>query len=392
MNGSGAEGGPGEKPAGAGGKPAGNRKNNPSGQAFRRHHLLGFYTMFVLGIAVILVVSLLIGVSILFVLFTSGLVVPERGNPLPVLLLIALPSILISLVLITGFGRNAIRPLNDLSKGLNEVASGNFSVRLNEQVLGQYSETSRNFNQMAQELENIELLREDFIMNVSHEFKTPLSSIQGYATLLQDPCLEEAERAEYLEAILSATRSLSNLSSNILELSNLETQTSELPREEYSLDEQLRQVIVLLEPVCSKKELTLDIELDAADILANQDLLETVWINLLGNAIKFTEDGGSIAVRMRRLAEQGEVGKTAAGPASPPAGGVEVSIIDTGCGMEERELSRIFDKFYQADRSHKAEGNGLGLSLVSTIIAKHNGSIKVESTPGKGTRFTICLP
>ncbi|MCL2749750.1 MAG: HAMP domain-containing histidine kinase, partial [Coriobacteriia bacterium] len=284
------------------------------------------------------------------------------------------------------FGRNAIKPLNDLSKGLNEVASGNFTVRLNEQTLGQYSETSRNFNQMARELESIEMLREDFILNVSHEFKTPLSAIQGYATLLQDPDLGEAEKAEYLDGIFSATRSLSNLSSNILELSNLETQASELSKEEYSLDEQLRQVIVMLEPACSKKGLELEVDLDTVDIIANQDLLETVWINLLGNAIKFTEEGGSVTVRMRCLDKQ-----TGAARASSPASKVEVSIADTGCGIEEKELSRIFDKFYQTDQSHKSEGNGLGLALVNTIIAKHNGSIEVQSTPGKGSCFRVHL-
>jgi len=230
---------------------------------------------------------------------------------------------------------------------------------------------------MAQELENIELLREDFIVNVSHEFKTPLSSIQGYATLLQDPDLSEAEKGEYLDAIFSATRSLSNLSSNILELSNLETQTAELPKEAFSLDEQIRQVIVILEPVCSKKKLELDIDLEEIDIVANQDLIETVWINLIGNAIKFTEDGGRIAVRLQLLENQSQA---------------QVTITDTGCGMSEQELLRIFDKFYQAESSHKSEGNGLGLALVNTIIAKHNGDIAVESVPGQGTSFTVILP
>jgi len=353
--------------------------------------------MFVVAVAIILVLSLLIGAIILYLLFSTGLiepggehsafyasiefsnthVEPERGNPFPFIVMIALPSIFITLLLFLVFGRTAIKPLNALSKGLGEIASGDFSVRLNEQALGQYGETNQNFNRMAQELENIELLREDFIVNVSHEFKTPLSSIQGYATLLQDPDLGESERREYLDAIFGATRSLSNLSSNILELSNLETQTAELPKQTFSLDEQIRQVIVILEPVCSEKKLELDIDLEEIDIVANQDLLMEVWINLIGNAIKFTEEGGSIAVRLLLLNKQGQA---------------QVTIADTGCGMNEKELLHIFDKFYQAESSHKSEGNGLGLALVNTIIAKHNGNILVESSPGQGTSFSVSLP
>jgi signal transduction histidine kinase len=165
------------------------------------------------------------------------------------------------------------------------------------------------------------------------------------------------------------------MSSNILELSNLETQTAQPMHDQFSLDEQLRQVMVVLAPLCSEKELELDIVLEDTTIVASQELLETVWLNVLGNAIKFSEPGGMLSVRLQL---EGDVAK--------------VSISDTGCGMSEEELPYIFDKFYQADSSHKSEGSGLGLALVGAIINKHSGSIEVTSVLGKGSTFTVALP
>lgn len=341
----------------------------------------GFYPMFVLTVAGILVLSAALGGALLWLMYNAGLLEGERHNPLPILILVGLPSLSIGLLLVSVFGRAAVRPITKLSEGLNQVASGNFSVRLDKDDRGQFGIVNQNFNQMAEELESIEMLREDFIVNVSHEFKSPLSSIQGYATLLQDATLSESERAEYLEAIFSATRSLSNMSSNILELSNLNTHMADLPREEFSLDEQIRQAIVMLEPIISEKGIALDIELENTDIAANPELLETVWINVLGNAIKFTEPSGSIAVRLKIL--DGKAGQGTQ---------VEAVFTDTGCGMNEEELAHIFDKFYQADSSHKAEGNGLGLALASTIVQKHGGTIDVTSTLGEGSTFRVRLP
>lgn len=336
----------------------------------------GFYPMFVLVVAVILVFSLFIGTSFMGILFTTGALETPKGHPFLFLLIIAIPSVVIGLIVSLVFGKKAVEPLEELSEGLNKVASGDFSVRLREnRRRGPYGEVNKNFNQMVAELASIEMLRDDFIVNVSHEYKSPLSSIQGYATLLQDSGLNENERRECLDAIMSATRSLSNMSSNILVLSNLETQTTELLTEEFSLDEQLRQVIVMLEPLSSEKGIELDVELEDAVTQANPELLEMVWINLMGNAIKFTDEGGRISVRLDTNGTH-----------------VAVAITDTGCGMDKKELTRVFDKFYQADNSHGTEGNGLGLALSHAIVKRHAGSIEAASEPKKGSTFTVRLP
>lgn len=341
----------------------------------KRKHVWGFYPMFVLIVAAILILSIFIGSAFIYLAFSLGLIDASNHSPFPLLILIALPSLIIGLLFAIGFGQKAVKPINNLSDALKKVAEGDFSVRLNEDMRGNYGEVSQNFNLMAQELSSIEMLRSDFITNVSHEFKSPLSSIQGYATLLQDQNLEESERQEYLDAIFSATRTLSNMSSNILDLSNLETQTTEIMKKKFSLDEQIRHVIVMFDPLGMDKEIGLDIDLEDVDIEANPELLETVWINIFGNALKFSEQGGEIIVRLNRIEDE-----------------ACVSFEDIGCGMSEEEVARIFDKFYQADGSHKTEGSGLGLALADTIVRQHGGRIEVSSTPGKGSTFVVLLP
>lgn len=284
-------------------------------------------------------------------------------------------SIVIGMVLFRVAGKRPLELILEISRATQEVAKGNFNIELNENIPAvEIREMAHNFNVMARELAGTEILRNDFIENVSHEFKTPLSAIEGYATLLQRKGLSEEKRTEYTQRILFNTRRLSTLTGNILLLSRLEHQEIEIQKEWFSLDEQLREVLLLLEPQWSEKQLELDIELESADCCANRDLLAQVWQNLLSNAIKFGPQNGSIRVFLQKRDTD-----------------IQVLISDNGIGMGQEVLQRIYEKFYQGDTSHKTAGNGLGLPLAKKIVDLHGGTIEVTSEEGAGTTFIVTL-
>lgn len=284
-------------------------------------------------------------------------------------------SIVVGMILFRIIGKRPLELILEISRATQEVAKGNFNIVLNEDIpASEIREMAHNFNVMTRELAGTEILRNDFIENVSHEFKTPLSAIEGYATLLQRKGLSEEKRVEYTQRILFNTKRLSTLTGNILLLSRLEHQETEIQREWFSLDEQLREVILLLEPQWNEKQLELDIDLDPVDCYANRDLLAQVWQNLLGNAIKFVLPNGKIFVLLRK-----------------EGAAIQVSIKDDGIGMDQTVLQRMYEKFYQGDASHKTVGNGLGLSLTKRIIDLHGGKIKASSQAGIGSEFTVTL-
>ena len=273
-------------------------------------------------------------------------------------------------------GRRILAPMLKLSKASTEVARGNFSITVSDSSkLEEVQTTFRNFNAMVRELNSISTLSNDFVANVSHEFKTPLTAIEGYAMLLQDSSLSQQERSEYLDKILLNIHRLTSLVGSILMLSKIESKSISEQYTKFRLDEQLRQTVVSLEPAWSEKTLTFDVALDEVTFYGCESLLAHVWTNLLGNAIKFSPDGGDIQLR---LLDQKQC--------------VVVSVTDHGCGMSPEVQARIFEKFYQADSSHKAEGNGLGLSLVKRIVELSDGVIEVVSEPGKGATFRVILP
>lgn len=301
----------------------------------------------------------------------------KRFNVLYPILLTVISSVVIGTGITAIAGRKIISPIIELSDAAKEVAKGNFKVKLKSErhkvrVLG---EMAANFNKMVHELNGIDTLRNDFIANVSHEFKTPIAAIEGYAALMQDESLTVEERRDYSRMIIESTRQLSSLSSNILKLSKLETQEFVLERREYDLDEQIRHAILLLENQWSEKQLNLEITLQNVRFFGNEDLLMQVWLNLLGNAVKFTDYGGEIVIDLSVSAEA-----------------VTLRIKDNGIGMDEKTLGRIFEKFYQGDKSRALEGNGLGLTLVKRIVEMCGGEIRVESQAGVGSDFTVVFP
>lgn len=274
-------------------------------------------------------------------------------------------------------GKLVLPPIIKISEALIEVSKGNFNIIINEDKnpVKELEKMIHNFNIMVSELNNIETFRNDFIDNVSHEFKTPISSIDGYAMLLQDSNLTEEEKNQYIKKILNNTKRLSNLVYTILMISKLENQGIITEKKNFKLDEQFRQTLLYLEHKWSEKNIDLDINLDEITFFGNEDLLLQVWINILDNAIKFTPNSGVITCTLRQS-----------------SGWITAVISDTGVGMSEDVLKHIFDKFYQGDKSHSSEGNGLGLALVKRIINLCGGVIEVNSKASQGTTFIIKLP
>lgn len=284
-------------------------------------------------------------------------------------------SVIISLFFTFAMGRKVLMPVEALIQATKKVAKGNLNVHLSENYKkSAINDVNIHFNKMIRELRGIETFKNDFIVNVSHEFKTPIAAIEGYATLLQDKDLSEAEHDEYTKMIIESSRQLSILSSNILKLSKLENQEIVAEPTVYKLDEQIRQALLLLEVNWSKKNLELDIDLPEISFLGSEELLIQVWVNLLSNAIKFTPESGSIRVTMQ------QIGKW-----------VTVEISDTGIGMTEDIKKHIFEKFYQGNKNRNVEGNGLGLTLVKRIVDLCDGEIEVQSEYGKGSTFTVKL-
>jgi len=284
-------------------------------------------------------------------------------------------STLIATIISGIASKRILRPIRTLSKATEEVAKGNFSVKIGIPKDYEFALLAKNFNKMVHELSSIETLRNDFVSNVSHEIKTPIASIQGFAKLIQDKNLNDDERSEFTDIIISELSRLSKLTSNILKLSKLENQEVITGKAEFALDEQIRCAILIMEPEWSGKEIDLDIDLDKVSIIGNEDLLQQVWLNIIGNAIKFTEKGGTIGIKLMDLQDK-----------------IVIKVSDNGVGMNEETQRHIFDKFYQGDKSHLSKGNGLGLSLVKRIIELCDGEIKVRSKLYYGTTFTIGLP
>ena len=278
--------------------------------------------------------------------------------------------------LITSFiNAKLLEPITRLSKAMKEVSQGDFEQHLETNSrIAEVGESYQSFNVMTKELRATEVLQMDFVSNVSHEFKTPINAIEGYTMLLQGEELSP-DQEEYVEKILFNTQRLSGLVGNILLLSKLENQNIPMKKTEYRLDEQIRQAVLSLETKWTEKEIGFQVELEEVKYTGNEGLFMHIWINLLDNAIKFSPSKGTITMFLKQEQDS-----------------VKFILEDEGPGIEDDVKSRIFDKFYQVDGSHKAEGNGLGLALVKRIVDSAGGTIKAENREYGGCRFVIELP
>lgn len=295
---------------------------------------------------------------------------------MPYTIRVLLICILCGAAIAVGLSKIFVSPMMKLGDAMRKVAGGDFTVRLDcTSRIRDVREVYGSFNTMVKELGNTETLQTDFVSNVSHEFKTPINAIEGYASLLQDSQLTDEQKNAYIDKIIFNTRRLSDLVGNILLLSKVNNQTISLKASTFRLDEQVRQSILALESKWEKKEIEFDIDLDEIEYTGYENLLSHVWLNLIDNAVKFSPQNGQIRIRLKQL-----------------DGSVTFSIWDNGLPIPEADIDRIFNKFYQGDNSHASEGNGLGLALVRKIVAAAHGTINVTSSEDAGTEFVVALP
>ncbi len=328
---------------------------------------------------VMLASSIILGIVMVILHQLRFLEIGGRFGFVGTIISMLLSSIILGTIIGALFGYRTIKPFKDLSSGMKQIAQGDFKVSVEIPVnVDDDSELNvliQNFNIMASKLAEIETLRSDFISNVSHEFKTPLATIQGYVTLLEDDKLTPTERKKYIDIIFDATTKLTNLTSNILKISKLENQEVEINKTEYNISEQLREVIILLQSSWEQKRIEFDIDIPDFNIISDEELLQQVWMNIISNAIKFSYEDSVIKIAIKSNSNS-----------------VTINITDYGIGMDQETQTHMFDKFYQGDKSHSKAGNGLGLALVHKIVYLCGGIIDVESELGKGTTINVTLP
>lgn len=336
--------------------------------------------LFALVVFFVLALSIAIFVTATFTMSKFGMLEADKvNNPDIKTLLIGVG--LISIVI--GFGvtmltiKYPLKPFNQLITQMNRLSNGDFKARLKfgKSVASHpvFKETCDSFNKMAEELEGSQLLRWDFINNISHEFKTPIVSIAGFAKLLKRDDLSDDQRAEYISIIEEESLRLSHVATNVLNLTKVENQSILTDVKNYNISEQIRSSLLLLEDKWTKKNIEPVIEMDELTISANEELMKQVWINLIDNAIKFSPDSEVVEI-------SGESTRDS----------IIIRIKNKGA-IEENNLPKIFNRFYQADESHSKEGNGVGLAIVKRIIDLHRGNISVKSEKGF-TEFTVILP
>ena len=266
------------------------------------------------------------------------------------------------------------KPISEITQATRQIQEGDFTIRLPENRSGEVGELMRSFNSMTEALSRTAYLQKDFISSISHDFRTPIASIRGFARLLQMPGLDENARQEYVGMIAQESDRLSRLSDTLLRLSALERQMAPASLSVFRLDEQIRQVILQLEPAWSSRQIDWQLDLAPVTVESDAELLIQVWINLIQNAVKFSDNGGVIEIRVQQTDM------------------AEVIITDHGVGMSEETMARIFDRFYQGDTSRSHEGVGLGLCLVKRIMDILGGEIHVRSVLGEGSSFRARLP
>lgn len=352
------------------------QKNRHKGKHNFALGVLVFLMLFIIQFATVLFVLLM-----LFVLVQTNVITMEWAGNLNtgrVILLVAIVDTVIGLIVVFTATAVPLKPVNNLINQINRLASGDFQARLQfGRILASYPtfvNLTDSFNKMAEELGNTEVLRNDFVNNFSHEFKTPIVSIAGFAKVLKRGNLTREQQLEYLDVIEAESLRLSSIATNILNLTRIENQTILTDVSEFNLSEQIRYCILVLEHKWVRKGLNWKLDFDEHRIQAGEELLKHVWINLIDNAIKFSGENETIEIR---LLDKGNT--------------ISVSVIDFGAEIPEEAMDKIFRKFYQADESHSSEGSGVGLAVVKRVVELHGGTVRAENMEG-GACFVVELP
>lgn len=335
--------------------------------------LISFFVFMIIAVAAVL--SLLL----IYLMLQLGLLESTDGSLLlaDLFLTIPLTCTIIGFLITMLLGRVYLKPIHRLIDHLNRLARGDFKARI---AFGkpissfpEFKQIESSFNAAAEELEHTETLRDDFINNFSHEFKTPIVSIAGFAKLLRHGNLTQEQKTEYLAVIEEESLRLSSMATSVLNLAKVENQTILTGVVSFNLSEQLRSAVLLLAEKWTRKDLNLELDFCEHIICGNEELLKQTWVNLLDNAVKFSEPGGTVCVTIEE------------------AGSDVVVSITNGGSIPEESLTRIFNKFYQVDESHASEGNGIGLAIVQKAVRLHRGEVTARSENGK-TTFTVRLP
>ncbi len=346
-------------------------KNSIQGKA-NTYHLRGILTATFLLIISIYIVLIF---AVRYVFYRLGITEKVFFNPTFVSYSIITLCVILAFVTYNYILNKILKPLTDLGNAAKKVGEGDYGIELSYNGhVKELQNAINNFNKMSKEISSVELIRNDFIANVSHEFKTPLSSIMGYVTLLQDSDITEEEKSEYISKTFFNIEKLNDLTENILRLSKLENQNYPCQLSDYRLDEQIREAVVLLEPKWSEKNISFDIDMPEINYMGVQSLIFQVWVNIISNAIKFSGEGGIITISMKAKTDN-----------------IMVWFSDDGIGMTKETQEHIFDKFYQGDTSRRSQGNGLGLTLCREILNSCNGKIYVTSELGLGSTFMVEL-
>ncbi|MCC9022885.1 sensor histidine kinase [Bacillus nakamurai] len=291
--------------------------------------------------------------------------------------LILLLSIFITILFVLVSTRYIVKPIIKLTEATKQIAKGKYNIQLNLKRRDEIGKLANHFSQMAKSLEQLEAMRQEFVSNVSHEIQSPLASIKGFSQTLQSESLSEDQRQHYLSIIKDESQRVSQLSKQLLTLASLDKEEEILNKSTFDVGAQIKQVLFMVEWSWRKKDLAIDMELPSVFIYADEQLLHQVWTNLLTNSIKFTENGGSISIKLKKKDNE-----------------YHIEIKDTGIGISKNDLPYIFNRFYKADKARirREASSGLGLAIVKKIIELHNGRIQVESQLGNGTTFYIHLP
>ncbi len=327
---------------------------------------------------ILMLVTMTIAITLMAVFYYTGIADSVNApaiSPVLLIIILILISSLIGCLLSVALYSLTFKDLNEFQTAMGKVAHGDFNVSLPENDEGYMHDLNCGFNSMVSSLKSIETLKTDFISDFSHEFKTPIASIYGFAKLLKKGGLTEEERREYIDIIITESDRLSRLAQNTLFMSRLETHETVYEKKLYSLDEQLRKCALMLQPEVDSKNIDLSLSGGKVYYYGNEDLVQQMWINLISNAVKFTPKNGSVEITV-----------------SECDGSVIVSVRDNGIGMNEETQKKIFDKFWQGDESRSVSGNGLGLSIVSKILQLTNGRIEVRSKVNEGSEFIVTLP
>lgn len=338
-------------------------------EIFQKHQLPLAYTGVTIGVMIISFAIMFVG---RFLLRSIGFI--EDIPRLWQLISLAFLAVVIGAAVAAAFSRIPLKPLRKIAEAADRLAAGDFSARINLKMGGELQELNTSFNNMANELEQSQMLRSDFINNFSHEFKTPITSIRGFAKMIREHNLSREETDEYLDIIIAESDRLVDLSANVLNLSKVENQTILTNTAEFNLSEQMRRVIVLLENRWEEKNLFINLNCSEVYINGNEEMLKQVWINLIDNAIKFADKDSEINITILQGAKF-----------------VSVTVSDRGEVIVPEVLGRIFDKFYQGDTSHGVKGNGLGLAVAAKIVDLHKGSISVIRSDEEQTAFEVRL-